>query len=608
MAIVPHFNGGESIPVSRTARPAIDRERRPQVDAGSIMAALGQGAQSIAASAVQTPTMPVGTFDGQYQGAQAFAAGLSNLGDAFTRIELARVEAKNYADVQETLTGARVLIGEFDIWKSQPENSDPEKAEPEFRRRMEAFAKNYQSRKDLSQQARAQIDARLSSMVQLEGLRVKAEATTATMRRAHEAGMASYKMAKNEGRLKDAITTLDEMTEQGHLNVDERATLEISARDDIEAAQLDSIKTQVDTALMRGELDKAKALINSGPASKEEKENQIANVELIHEVNVRQSELYEDAFFDPDSVIERLEKRNGENFENDAILSFEKRYEVLNFAKKKKNENRVGAFNRLHEDILTGHAKTEKELANLDGWNELTDTDRLQLTQTLREGIPNSPAEYGKALTSIVQFDPAKDETGLAKADLLTMIKARFKGDYAAELTARLNEKVDTYDKAKEVGGMFGPVDGMKLTRTVGDIYQIMDEEFDNEVFGSFMVPAKKAKMSPVDRARYEAREITSNDLVVDVELMRKASEQYLEIKTIVEAAEKSGEAKTPAELYDIFKRETAKFHDEGATKTLNSLLPTGTGIGGEASLFPAGQTKEAVESADELIKRYANP
>lgn len=608
MAIVPHFNGGESIPVSRTARPAIDRERRHQVDAGSIMAALGQGAQSIAASAVQTPTMPVGTFDGQYQGAQAFAAGLSNLGDAFTRIELARVEAKNYADVQETLTGAEVLATEFDNWRQ--ENPDPEKWGAEFQRRMGAFAKNYQSRKDLSPQARAEIDARLSRFGQLEAVRVQGAATKATIGRAREAGMARYQTLVDRQDLQGAVGTLDELESRGLIYADDRVNMELDARDKIEARQIDEMKNRAETALYQGDVEGAKKLIAESPLSPDEKEAQIAKVEHEHGRRIKLSELQEAAVLNPAEVIGRLEKRDGDKWANESGLSIDDRVDVLNFAKAQANEYRVDAVNYAVEEIAAGRVKTEAQLKGLASYDELSAVDRSRLSQAIRDGSPNDPAEYSEMLTAVTGFDPADDPTGLKKADLLTGIAIRFKGAYADELSARLKEKIDGFEERKaEVGGMFGPVAGMDLTRSVSDVFSMIDEDTKAGVFGEWMKPAGQVKrLSQADAAKLKAGEIKAETMVEDLDAKADAARKALLFKQKVEAASKRDEGKTPAGLFDYYRSLVAPDQDSRATRSIDSLLPTGTGIGGEASLFPAGQTKEAVESADELIKRYANP
>lgn len=616
MAIVPQFNGGEAIPVAKPGAPVLDRERRPRVEAGEIMGALGAAASAFSSvgQASQSPTMPINATDGQFQGVQALASGVQNLTQALSAIAIRKAQVKNYADVTRAETEMDVLAEGMEAYRLS--NPDPSTWGAEWERRVNGFKQSYQSRSDLAPEAKEAIDLRLGRFEALGRARIETASVGATVRMAQDAAKSRVALAIKNRDFDSVQAIYNEMEGMGIVSADDRALAEYEAREQIESFQIDDAKNFAEAALNRGDIAEAKRIISESALPGPEKEAQISRIEATAEVEARQSELLDEAFVSPDTVIERLNARDETGWLNDKTLPARARIAVITAAEQQRNSLRSDALATAAEKIMLGQIKRVSDVDAVDDARYLTDGDKAKLAKLIEDGKPNDPREYSRAITAIAGYDPAADETGLAKADLKASIATQFEGAYAEELTRRLEEKVKLFEDAQGGGGEAA----VRLERSLSDVFSIIDDDLEAGVYGSWMVPFRDAtRASQQSQADFAAGEIGRGDLVEDLNLKEAAARKQLAIKQEIEAYAKANPEVTPSELFELYRAKSGVLQEqkagaviEGATRgQMRGMFgpvgdaPTGTGIGGEPSLFPDGASNAAVL---DFLRTYGNP
>lgn len=626
MAIIPRFNSGNAIAPAQQNNPVLDRERRPRVDAGAIIGALGQSAQAFAGfgQQAQAPTMPLDTYDGKYRGVNAIVQGAQSLNDALSGIAIARAEAKNYADVTNAVMGMEKVAGEFADWSMRPENAArPEAWADEWEGRITSYRNAVQANGDLSPAAREEVNRRLAVFSQREGIRVQTSATKATFQKARETGLARVMEAGRNGDVETGVAELDRLEELGLVDPVEKLRQQYALEDEVESKRISDMADTVERLLLEGEteptyeeakqkFDQAKELIRDSDLRDAEKSLQVAKIERVSEIEAKARDLHELAFSEPEKALEELETVGADGkprFHKD--LPWAKRRQLAQVAYQSLAEMQEMALNDIIDRAGQGGIDSidHPEIQAQPYFSKLTDAQKLKANQMLQEGRPNSPAEYTGMLAKIYGSNLA-DPTGMTVANLRFEINSRFENEYAAELNNRIDEALSGIEEARGQGTIANGFSRMKA-----DLYGQIDQALKEGVFGQFEVPYRDAgRVSQQDMAAREEGKIGRGDFVTDLNLRDQAAQKAMEVQKRMEQWEQSNPNATIEEMQQELQRQIGTTSGLQSSSVIESsygepfALPGGFSREPDASLFPGADAMAPDEEKEftDMLRRLA--
>ena len=599
MAIIPQFNGGQAIPTAKPNAPVLDRERRPRVDTGEIMGAMGASAQAFAQAgkAAEMPTMPLNTYDGQYNGAQAIAQGFQHLNKAMHGIAMKKAEARNYADVSEHVTRMQVRAAKFDEFKLN--NPDPDSWGPEWQNQVAAMKKEFDANDKLSPAARDEINQRFSRFSQVQAAQIDNEATVATFARAREASEAEFVRYLDQGNLPGAMANLEARAKAGYIHEDDKARAEILAREHVQAKELETLSWQVKEAMTRGEFPKAKELIRQSSIPIEEQDAQIADIEVRAEQKQLVEQLEDRAWIEPDKVIEEIGEYDVQKgaYTKHQSLSGEARRSVLQSARTSIADMQGEAMSVIQDRLTKPGVNSLDDLKEVPYFDRLSDFQKAKIITAINEPR-NNRGQFVSALRSIAEFDYKEDDP-LKEADLLAQIDFGFDGAYAAQLKDRFTKAKTEYEKSLEAGG----IGGSGFTRAKREIYRMAENAAKSGAFGVTEVKYGNAQqVSQQTQNLRDTRKIDDNSMVIDLARQAKVDEALLNVVIEMEnwASKEENRDATPYDMKEQMKKLIGDTSGAGA----ETLIEMDFGIfgpngeGSEATLFPSN-TGDAVSPED---------
>lgn len=599
MAFIPQFNQGQAIPTAKPGAPVLNRERQRGIDAGAVMGSLGQAAQSFAnfGKASEQPLIPLNAYDGKWQGASQIGRAIEQVGDVSYRIAMQRAEAKNYADVNEAVTEMEAeWEGLQSYFKLNQHN--PESFQPEFQRRFTQLGKKLDSRKDLSPAAQEQIRQRFQSYSTINAQRTESAINQATFNRAKESGLARFYKAVDNNDLEGAGEIVGEMSERGYVFADAAARLMLSAKEQIEAVQIEDGRDEIKHWLTERQPDQALAVLDRMPIRDAEKKAIRSDIERNHALNILSDEAQDAIAEDPVAAARELENDNGKY----SALSKARRSKLLDDAVMERNQNRNAIMESVREEIDLGNIQSLEDLQKRADAGMLTEHDALLVEEYLNKGEINDIANFSKVKAQILTYDPNGDPRGVQKQDIINTIDMLFDGE-------RKEELITTFEEWQDQLASGVPQNVKDLTRTSGQLFSDLDKAVEENELGEFRVPSsrydgleyeeetgavryRKAfrwfgphEWEYLDVSQSDKEAIANGKIPAFLTLENERKKAYAEKNAITERMEsklKNGEYETAE---DMRKDKNAMLYGK-MRNSLESKLPSGEG-GIDSGLFP---------------------